>query len=107
MTKITLEQYRKAKRITDAYEEFLLSKWNKKADNAEKELNEYFKNNIISGFHIKEVRYDRTNFNSIEIIPKDPYFEEFYDDEKADLKIKCIGKKYGIRIHWVYWVYHK
>lgn len=73
-----------------------------------KELQEFFANNMVSYWRIEEFElqenYLKTGFN---IIPKEPYFDESYSDDEADKRIEAIGKKYGMKLGWIYWVYPK
>ena len=74
------------------------------------ELKEYFEKNVVSGLKIKEFEIKTNSITGIglELVPEEPYFEECYEDEKADKDIEALGKKYGFEnFGWVYWVYGK
>lgn len=77
------------------------------ADPVEMELTEYFKTHKPGGFRIRKFSLMDDDCDSITIIPREPYIEEEYDDDKADAEIEKIGKKYGVRLGWTCSVYGK
>ena len=73
-----------------------------------KELQEFFANNMVSYWRIEEFELQANHLNTgFNIIPKEPYFDESYSDDEADKRIEAIGKKYGVKLGWIYWVYPK
>jgi len=73
-----------------------------------KELEVFFASRKISHRNIKKFELEKSGSTGINIIPKEPYFEESYEDEDADILIEAIGKKYGVNgFGWIYWVYPK
>jgi len=102
----TLEEYKKARIITDAFEseERRLSFEN--CDNFRKELSEYFDNNLVGGRSIKNFSINHTFKNYFDIIPIDPNFDENYDGEN-DEDITKLSKKHNIHASFIYWMYPK
>lgn len=101
----TIEEYNKAKAITDLFE----NEQNRLAEinfnNFKNELSEYFKNNLIEGIQVVDFEL-RKQYNHYEIIPTEPPIEEDYEgSNNEDIKVIC--DKYGIHASFVYWMYHK
>ncbi len=73
----------------------------------EKELKDFFDNNLINGYYkIKE--FEIKNDFSYKIIPKSPRLEECLTGGDYEEKIKTIGEKYGIEhLGFPYWCYGK
>lgn len=114
MEKVTKEQYEAAKLIVDQYNSQLEEEFKEKLFKIEIELREYFAQNEVCGERIKYFKLKNTSywfgtksFDSAEIVPIEPYFDEDYWDDKADADIKAIGQKYGIRLGWKSGVYGK
>jgi len=113
MEKVTQEQYEQAKAIVDKYNSQLEAEFKVKEAKIKLELEEYFKNNEVCGCKIEDFRltnrtwFGTQTYDSLEIIPIEPYFDEDYWDDKADADIEAIGQKYGIRLGWESGVYGK
>jgi hypothetical protein len=77
-------------------------------DKLKKELSDYFSNNTVEGFKIKDFEFD-SQYPSRGIVPKDPCLEECLGGDgpyKKDLEE--IGKKYGVEnLGFIYWCYGK
>ncbi len=103
----TKEEYDDALKIVNAYRAELDRAYKVRLDNFKLALNEYFKNNKVSGCTIKkfEIR-SVTGFSKLDIIPTEPPLEESYEGENND-DIEKICKEYGIEASFVYWMYHK
>ena len=112
MEKITQEQYEQAKAIVDKYNRQLDSDFQVIIEKVRHDLEEYFRDNEVSGSKITEFDLSYKtwlgpNYKSIRIIPIEPYFDEDYWDDKADDDIEAIGQKYGVRLGWESGVYVK
>jgi len=114
MERVTKEQYEAAKAIVEKYDSQLELEFKEKISNIKLDLKEYFSENEVCRHIIKEfgVRTDYSwfgskNFNSAEIFSVIPFFDENYEDDKADADIEAIGLKYGIRLGWETGVYPK
>lgn len=111
---ITKEQYEKAKLIINEYQQQLKVEYDKKLVLIKADLIEYFKNNKVCGMTIFDFNLSSPWWNNRDYICNvffiyaiDPFFDEDYDDDKADDDIEEIGKKYGINLSWDISVYSK
>jgi len=114
MEKITKEQYEAAKVIVERYNSQLELEFKEKISNIKLDLAKYFDENEVCGHMIEEfgVRsndswFGTKSFDSAEIFSVIPFFDENYEDDKADADIEAIGLKYGIRLGWETGVYPK
>lgn len=102
----TIDEYNKAKEITQAYESEQNRLFNIRLDAFKVDLTEYFKSNLVEGHRIKEFELRGTIFNRFEIVPTEPSIEEDYEGENnADIEKLC--EKHEIEASFVYWMYHK
>ena len=104
--KPTVEEYKKAKIITDAFEHEERRLLFENCDNFRKELSEYFDNNLVGGCSIKDFSVNHTSGNHFEIVPINPGIEESYEGENND-DIKKLSKKHNIEASFIYWMYPK
>ena len=103
----TLEEYKKAKEITIAYENEQKRLCNLKVEAFKFDLQEYFDNNLIDGiFRLKEFELRKGDFGNGEIIPTNPSMKENYEGGNND-DIKKLCEKHGVDFSIVYWCYHK
>ncbi len=106
----TLEEYRKAKEITDSYENEQKRLYDLKVESFRVDLQEYFESNLIDGlFKLKEFKLKKVPFDEFgygDIIPIDPCMEENYEGGNNE-DIKKICEKHGVNFSIVYWCYHK
>lgn len=113
MEKITKEQYEQAKAIVDKYNHQLKAELQDKIKLIRFDLEEYFKQNEVCGEKIEMFKlserhwFGEKKYDTVDIIPIKPYFDEDYWDDKADDDIEAIGQKYGIRLRWESGVYGK
>ncbi len=101
----TIDDYLKAKAVTNAYENEQQRLFENRLMSFRKELTEYFEKNKVAGYTIKEFEL-REHFGSYDIIPTSPPLEEDYDGENNE-DIKKIANKHNIKASFVYWMYHK
>ncbi len=108
MKDVKIESWEQYDEMAKVMEDFRSGELGKLITLIKKDLDDFFANNIVNMCTIKDYRistgFNRHQFN---IIPIDPYFEESYDDEESDKKIKEIGLNHGVQLGWEYYVYHK
>lgn len=99
---ITEEEYKKAKAITNAYENEQKRIYQLKVELFRADLQEYFNNNLIDGqFKLSEFQLEGSD-----IIPLEPCMEEGYSGgNNKDIEQLC--KKHSVDFKIVYWCYHK
>ncbi len=103
----TLEEYKKAKNITDKYENEQERLYKLRVDAFTKDLSEYFQNNLIDGiYRIKEFTLRKEMFDVDSIIPTEPPLEECYEGGNNE-DIEALCKKHNVKFKFVYWMYHK
>lgn len=105
--KITHEEYIKAQKIVDQYKQQLDVEFDKKVRLIKQDLKKYFSENLVCGCRINEFRLEARKYRSVDIIAIDPYFDEDYYDDSADMDIEEIGKRYDIQLGWESGVYPK
>ena len=102
----TLEEYQKAKEITDAYEAEQIRLLPIREKLFEDALTEYFKSNKVAGHTIKKFRLNHAITGEFIIIPTSPPIEDYYEGENnSDIEKLC--EKHGVKARFIYWMYHK
>lgn len=100
----TEQEYIKAKEICIIYEREKNRLFNLRVEAFEKELQEYFDNNLIDGrFRLYEFGLDSSNGN---IVPHSPCMEENYEGGN-DADIEAICKRHQVDFSIAPWCYHK
>ena len=97
LLKYKLEQLTLDEAISEISKEFNISD---KPDLTivKEKLTEFFKNRLVGGYSIKDFRLEESFVqNSYKIIPIEPYLDECYDDEDADILINALGTSLGLR----------
>jgi len=98
----SLEEYKAAKKIVDAYQLEQKRLYELRIEAFRIELTEYFANNLIDGFFkLEEFRLEDNN-----IIPVKPCMEERYNGGNNN-DIISICEKHDVDFSIIYWCYHK
>lgn len=98
----TRKEYQKAKKIVDAYEAEQDRLYQLRVEAFKKDLEEYFRNNLIDG----ELRLYEFKLRGEDIIPINPCLEEMYEGGNDD-DIRKLCNKHGVNFSIIYWCYHK
>jgi hypothetical protein len=74
----------------------------------EKELREFFKENEIEGFTVRDFRIEESAIHGYKIIPLEPSIEEALSEGDYQKSLEDMGRKYGLEnFGFIYWCYHK
>ena len=100
----TLDEYLKARKITDAYEGEQKRLYLLKVENARVLLNKYFEQTLVAGRKIKHYALNES-MGTYQIIPT-PDIDGCYEGEN-DEDIGKIAEQAGIKLRFVHWMYSK
>lgn len=99
----TEQEYKQAKKITEAYEDEIRRLEKIRIEAFKKDLEEYFANNLVDRkFTLNKFELD----NHSNIIPLEPYMEENYSGGN-DEDIEKLCEKHNVYFSIVSWCYHK
>jgi hypothetical protein len=106
---VSKDEYKKAKKIVEDYEQQEREDLAKKIALMEVDLKDFFAKNKVGGRTIRKFTIDSIlgQKDIVRIIPVEPDFNEDYQDDSADTKIMEIGNKYGVWLKFHSGVYPK
>lgn len=107
---ISKDEYKKAKKIVDDYEQYEREELAKKVALMEADLKDFFAKNRVGGRTIKKFTIEGEHLGQkdiVRILPVEPDFDEDYQDDASDKKIMEIGNKYGVWLKFHSGVYPK